>query len=151
MIFSYSGCSEEASELLFGACKNQRSLIIQEYTIFKFFTSPLSEMVLKFSDDNDFIENGLTPAAFIGKKISFTLENESQLQSVLLLKRACPYYKHTHKIVVGNECNPKKIYRVLAEIMKILKPREIEIQCKRGDSFIDKPANFLFVHKLTVC
>ena len=84
------------------------------------------ELEFKFN----FIVNGLTPATFIGKKISITLKNESQLQSVILLKRACPYFKHTHKIVLVSGFNLEKIDRFLAEIMEIFKPREIGIYSK---------------------
>ena len=84
------------------------------------------ELEFKFN----FIVNGLTPATFIGKKISITLKNESQLQSVILLKRACPYFKHTHKIVLASGFNLEKIDRFLAEIMEIFKPREIGIYSK---------------------
>ena len=90
-------------------------------------TRPLEEMELQFK--YNFIVNGLTPAAFIGKKISFTIQNESQLQSVILLKKACPYFKHTHKIRLYSYFlnNRENIDRVLEEVMAIFKPREIEI------------------------
>ena len=111
-------------------------------------TPALMELQCKFN----FIVNGLTPAAFIGKKISITLENESQRQSVILLKKACPYFKHTHKIVLYHHIfGLQNIDRVLTEVMEIFKPREIEIYGKRDYTTNMKPAsNMLFVHKLTV-
>ena len=94
-------------------------------------TPALQEMELIFGSNTNFIVNGLTPAAFIGKKISITLESESQLQSVILLKRACPYFKHTHKIVLYRHIfDLENIDRVLEEVMAIFKPREIEIYGK---------------------
>ena len=109
-------------------------------------------MELKFQGGNEFIENGLTPAALIGKQISFSFTNENQLKSVFMLKKACPDYKHTQKVVLDSQLNSLHIDRFLTEIMRILDPREIEIQCKRKKSQIDMPTttNMLYVHKLTV-
>ena len=74
-MLSYSGWREDNEELLFGASKAQRRLVIQEYSILMAITPALQEMELEFI--GNFIVNGLTPAAFIGKKISFTLDDES--------------------------------------------------------------------------
>lgn len=116
----------------------------------KFMSHPREETMLEFSDNGtSFIENGLTPAAYFGKKVSFNFKNENQLKAVFMLKEACPDFKYTHK-VIGYKLNPLHLDRFLAEILDILKPREIEIQCKRRPHQIDRATDMLYVRKLTV-
>ena len=128
-----------------------RSLLVQEFNFAMSNYEELEELKL-ILDLNGFPINGLTPAVYKKYKVSFSISNQDELNSMILLKTSLPYFRTVHEITFDTDLitSGKRFDQMLTDILHYFKPRVLRLRGGKKEEIYQNTKVQFRVPELTV-